>query len=268
MLLYALVLLAALGGAEEPYNTKVEGDPINLRERVGETLPVQLPVALEHITNIDIPEAVSSDNEMPSMQVCSVQEPGIRIKEESFYFFREWKMARDVVTDFEDLMRQQTILDMTVFNELIYVCLGLGRIKVFTIMHLEHELIKTVIDISMPGVTTDNPLTDGCFVTANGSLLFLSGRAAFRVDRNNLHARVLSGYVRTDNFEAAEWMPEFGLLAVAMGTDGLAIYEVDTAELSYKGTLGSLVFESSIDISDIVAYGKRLYVLNRLSGVV
>lgn len=173
-----------------------------------------------------------------------------------------------MVTDFDDLLRRQTILDMTVLNEVIYVCLGLGRIKVFVVMHFEHDLIKTVTDISLPGVSADNPLTDGCFVIANGSVLFISGRAAFRVDKNNLNARSLVGYVPTDNFETAEWLEDYGCLAVAMGTEGVVLYGLDGPDLIHRGTLTSKVFAEEIDISDMVIYDGQMYALNRLSGIV
>jgi hypothetical protein len=117
-------------------------------------------------------------------------------------------------------------------------------------------------------VSADNKLTEGYFVPMQEAILFVNGDFAFRIESNKLSK--LTGYRPTVNFEAAVYIYDHNIVAVAEGPDGIRLYhyELKTNELLELGVMESNFFNSSrIDISDVGTYNKDLYVLDRLNGL-
>jgi hypothetical protein len=68
-------------------------------------------------------------------------------------------------------------------------------------------------EIPIEGVSADNPLTEGYFVSLSEAILFVNGDFAFVIESSNLTK--LAGYRPTENFESVEYIEEYDIITVA-----------------------------------------------------
>lgn len=143
------------------YDTRRTGPTITLRIRVGESQLVQLPYNFTNYLTIEVPEATPTANNLDSQnkRLCFVKGPGIDMKELAYQPLSSSFRPRDIVVDFNDILIERQTLDLYTKNDLIYVAMSEGLIKVFRLDHsIVHNPFEKVSSMEIEGYNSNQPL--------------------------------------------------------------------------------------------------------------
>jgi hypothetical protein len=165
------------------------------------------------------------------------------------------------VTKYEDLLKRQSILDLVVWREKVYVCVASGSVTMFRVEPKEEAL---VLETTLKMQNTER-LAEGYFVVLADRMLWVNKDFAFEVGEKKVSQ--LGGYKNNSNFESVEYIEAHKLLAVAEGTDGVSFYRYDDGALTLVNSLNETFFKTKVDISDVACIDQDVYILNRLGGI-
>lgn len=150
--------------------------------------------------SVDVADARLSDDDSGQLRrLCRVKQPGIEVEELAYQPLSFFQRSRDIIIDYNDLLKLQEVLDVYILQENIYVALSTGVIRVFnTDAKLVDGSFANVSYTHIEGFSEDAPLHSGYFVEVKDKLLFVGDQVALAVQTNSI--QLIRGYFPSPTF--------------------------------------------------------------------